>query len=84
MEEPPAIKLQDVQIPGRTLAKLNVEVRAAEGNRDKESMDQLPQTLQNLVFKVETILRVKTFYSVTPFARNPGQALLTLSGPVRL
>lgn len=29
-------------------------------------------------------LRIKTFYSITPFSRMPGQTMLTAEGPIRL
>lgn len=84
MHEPPAIILRDMRTRGTTTAELIIDIKAAEGNIDENSVDRLSQSLRKLTFTVESIFRAKTFYSITPFAKLPGQTALTLKGPMRL
>jgi hypothetical protein len=84
LNEPPAIRVQDIRMRGTTLAELIVDIRAAEGSIHERSVDRLFQTLRKLTFHVEPIFRAKTFYSTTPFSKLPGQTMLTLKGTVRI
>lgn len=81
MTEPSAVKVKNMQIPGSTWTELNIII-IKPVDSTKGSL-QLPPSLQNLTFNVESVLRTKTFYSLSPFAVMPGQALLTTRGNVR-
>jgi hypothetical protein len=83
ISEPPPIVLEDMRTQGTTSAELGIDIKAAEGNIDQRSVEKLPQNLRRLTFNVEPIFRAKTFYSTIPFAKLPGQTMLTLTGPVR-
>jgi hypothetical protein len=84
ISEPPPITLKDMRTQGTTSAELGIDIKAAEGNIDERSVERLPQKLRRLTFTVEPIFRAKTFYSTIPFAKLPGQTMLTLTGRVRL
>lgn len=84
MQEPAAISLQSTQTRGSVNAILHVEIRAPASVMDSTSAKRLPLSLKNLLFKIQPILRAKTFYSTQPFRKMPGQTMLTLKGSVRL
>lgn len=74
-----------MQVAGSTSIRLDIHIRPAKGKADTESpLGQLPQSLRRLIFNVESIFRLKTIYSLLPFARIPGQTMLTTRGPIRL
>ncbi|KAJ5489188.1 hypothetical protein N7539_004078 [Penicillium diatomitis] len=74
MFEPSAIKVKDMRDPGSTSIELHVKVETAEGTDLPEISDErLPRGQQGLTFSIESILRLKTFYSLSPFPTVPGQ-----------
>lgn len=84
MLEPFAVKVKDMRDPGSTSTELNISVKTVKGKDHAETSDpQPPQSLQNLTFNIESILRLKTFYSLSPFPKMPGQTMLTTKGRVR-
>lgn len=61
---------------------VHVEIDTVPGKSDLPT--ELPSKLRNLAFKVQPILRSKTFYSTVPFRKMPGQTMLTAKGTLRL
>ncbi len=84
MVEPEAISLQDVQTCGAGRAMLHVEVQSAACVMDTTSARTLLLSLKDFSFKIQPILRAKTFYSTQPFRKMPGQTMLTLRGFIRM
>lgn len=84
MQEPAAISLQSTQTRGSVNAMLHVEIKAPASGMGSTRVKKLHLNLKNLLFKIQPILRAKTFYSTQPFHKMPGETMLFLKGPVRL
>jgi len=84
MHEPPAASFTDNHSEVVVGAKIGIEVQPLAGKAHNTNNNQLVESLKNLSFKVQPVLRSKTFYSTTPFAKLPGQTMLTITGPLRL
>jgi hypothetical protein len=73
-----------MEAAGSTFAALNVHIRPAESRSNNGLLStKLPRGLEKLIFNIDSILRIKTFYSLSPFASIPGQSMLTARGSVR-
>lgn len=84
MQEPAAISLQSTQTCGSVNAMLHVEIKAPASGMGSTSVKRLHLSLKNLLFKIQPILRAKTFYSTQPFRKMPSEAMLFLKSSVRL
>ena len=84
MEEPPAVFLSNDHGSSSAKAVLHISIKTADGKTNGASAKGIPLNLKRLSFKVQPILRAKTFYSTIPFSKMPGQTMLTLTGPMRL
>lgn len=84
MEEPPAVRLSNDHEPSSANAVLHIDIKTADGKANGTSARGMPLLLRELSFKVQPILRAKTFYSTAPFSKMPGQTMLTRTGPIRL
>lgn len=78
MPEPSAISIGPLGRPS-TVLRLTVEIQA-----DSINPYPLIQGLKNLNFKIQPLLRAKTYYSLRPFPKMPSQDMATEEGPIRL
>lgn len=80
MPEPSPLPMGIAQKRNATTLRLMVEIQAAAGtNASHGSLD----LFRRLLFKIQPILRAKTYYSTQPFSMMPSQTMATLRGPVR-
>lgn len=84
MAEPTPISIGPMKRQHKTTVRLSVEARAAAGRELTTNLYPLHQALRDLTFKVQPILRVKTYYSTKPFPMLPSQKMVTADGPIRL
>jgi hypothetical protein len=84
MEEPPAVCLQSTQTNGSIHAMIQVNIRRSGSAMNATSGKKLPLNLKNLLFKIQPVLRAKTFYSVERFRKLPCQTMLSIKGSMRL
>ena len=77
-QEPPALVYNDFPFSGSSTAlEFKIELDAAENN-------ETYQRLRRLIFDIDGVIRIKTFFSATPFPYLPSQTLLTSQGKIRL
>ena len=81
--EPSAVILQPL-MDSTIMIPVNIVVESGTNKGSASKFMELPSKLKNLNFKVQPILRAKTFYSTVPFSRMPGQTMLTAKGTLRL
>lgn len=79
--EPPAITLTDRRLPGSTSCNIYITVTDTRLGSDGR---RLLDVSQNIRLNFTPALRVKTFYSMYPFSKMPGQTMLSMRGPLRL
>jgi hypothetical protein len=77
MQEPPPLIYERQSVSSRTEAVLKLEFEST-------SSADVQKSLHGLSFTVCTLLRAKTFYSVTSFPMLPGKSLLDNSNQVQL
>jgi len=77
LQEPPALRYGTSSRHSVTNAVMKLEYEST-------SLGDVQKTLQGLSFKVYSLVRVKTFYSVKSFPRLPSQSLLGLRSETRL
>lgn len=79
--EPSPTKLMDRKTPGNATCKLSVTLADTRSGSD---IGRLMEVSSNIRLSVTPALRIKTFYSVSPFSKTPGQTMLTINGPTML
>lgn len=79
--EPPAITFSDRNSPG--IISTNVSIKM-EDSRSGADPYRLMAMFHQIQVKIVLGLRAKTFYSMRPFPKLPGQSMLTINGPHRL
>ena len=82
MSEPSPMSMRFVQGRHTTTLRFGVDIEAGAGNNT--NLGSLSNSLNNLVFKIQSILRAKTYYSTQPFPMTPSQTMVTAQGPIRL
>lgn len=84
MTEPSSVLMTTGNWPHSTTLYLEVEIQTAAGKASGTNLPDLLAHLKDLRFKIQPVLRAKTYYSTDPFAMMPGQAMIAPSSPVRL
>lgn len=84
MSEPSPISMGSVQGRHTTTLRFKVEIQAAAGKEPSTNLYSLFQDLKDLKFKIQSVLRAKTYYSTQPFPMTPSQTMVTAQGPIRL
>jgi hypothetical protein len=87
MREPAAIQRGKSSTNGETEAKIQVELEPADGKQDTVNTmtdDRLLQNLKGATFKLEGMVRIKTFYSTAPLSKLPNQAMAGKESQLRL
>jgi hypothetical protein len=84
MSEPSPISMASVQGRHTITLRFEVEIQAAAGKEPSTNLYPLSQGLKDLKFKIQSILRAKTYYSTQPFPTIPSQTMVTAQGPIRL
>ena len=87
MREPAAIQRGEFSSKSETEAKIQVELQPADRKQDTVNTmtdDRLLQNLKGATFKVDGMVRVKTFYSTAPLSKLPNQAMAGKDSQLRL
>ena len=84
MSEPSPISMGSVQARHATTLHITVEIHAAAGKEPSTTLYPLCKGLKDLKFKIQPVLRAKTYYSTQPFPMVPSQTMVTARGPIRL
>jgi hypothetical protein len=77
IQEPPALKYGSLSSQSSTKGQLRMDFEAADSSNAYS-------TLKGMNFTLYSLIRVKTFYSVTPFPRLPSQSLLVSEDQFKL
>jgi hypothetical protein len=77
IQEPPALKYGSHSSQSSTKGQLRMDFEAADSSNASS-------TLKDMKFTLYSLIRVKTFYSVTPFPRLPSQSLLVSNDGFKL
>ena len=80
MPEPSPLPMGTTQRRKATTLRLMIEIQAAAGTNASHGFLDL---FRRLLFKIQPILRAKTYYSTQPFSMMPSQTMATTRGPVR-
>ena len=84
LPEPSAISIKPSTERQTTVLRLKVEIQATDRVEPKTNVRALARELEGLKFRIQPILRAKTYYSTEPFPVMPGQSMVTARGPIRL
>ena len=84
MREPTAACFFDQETAPTIQPQVNITVQPVAAQDHAENLSQLLENLKTSTFKSQASLRVKTFYSTTPFSKLPGRNMATPTGLVRL
>jgi len=81
LTEPPVVTFKDRVSHGTSTGNIKVWVLGHQSHSDHSRLAVL---LPKVQFEIRPQLRVKTFYSTRPFAKLPGQTMITIEAPHRL
>ncbi|ETN43758.1 uncharacterized protein HMPREF1541_11151 [Cyphellophora europaea CBS 101466] len=79
--EPSPVRFDNRRTRGNVTCKVVVTVADTRLGSD---VDRLLELSPKIRLSVTPALRIKTFYSMSPFSRMPGQTMLTTTGRIRL